>query len=247
MRSILGWPLRKSKELKPTDGPKMAHTPYPIDAKNFPVQFQLGEYSGTNELAADIFNQLKGRRNEEGIPLLKPTSNVIELGSGISPKSLPLILEGFPTVLIDLQHHNTGFNLDPHVLTADINQLTKTEVFESVSKDVFDTLSTQSKESVRPESADAMVIVDTLNYLDKDALARALSWIKDGGVLVALNMPERGIQESFHPNRLRSNSEILDFFREQSFVPIHNFQFRLGTEAAKSEGYRAFVLQKHGR
>jgi hypothetical protein len=173
---------------------------------------------------------------------------IIDIGSGARPVSR--LLEAKPgrkRICIDIAADN-GESADELKLRLDAE---KVQEFAQLSSRkallrVGAFLGINPRKDQGTELADAIVISDTLNYVDfQTVLSGFAKFLKPNGRIIILNLPYRGNPSLFSERGLKDNHQLYAFLEEQHFEIEHKaFPKRPRNETDESEELIVLVARK---
>ena len=173
---------------------------------------------------------------------------IIDIGSGARPVSRLLKAKpGRKRICIDIAADN-GESADELKLRLDAE---KVEKFAQLSSRkallrVGAFLGINPRKDQATEHADAIVIADTLNYVDfRRVLSGFAKFLKPNGRIIILNLPYRGNYSLFSERGLKDNYQLYSFLEEQHFEIEHKaFPKRPRNETDESEELIVLVARK---
>jgi SAM-dependent methyltransferase len=211
--------------------------------KENPWQEYWGE-TYAPELKQRLLKPLFDELDSEG----KIGNLIIDIGSGAQPVSR--LLEAKPArkrICIDIAADN-GESPGELKLRLDAE---KVQEFAWLSSRkallrVGAFLGTNPRKDQETERADAIVISDTLNYVDfRTVLSGFAKFLRPNGRIIILNLPYRGNHALFSERGLKDNYQLCAFLEEQNFEIEHKaFPKRPRNETDESEELIVLVARK---
>lgn len=176
---------------------------------------------------------------------------VIDIGSGARPVSRLLATKpGRKRICVDIAADN-GESVDELRLRLDAEKVGEFGQlsFRKAWLRVCAFIGVNPREDQDKERADAIVISDTLNYVDfRTVLSGFAKFLKPDGQVIILNLPYRGNQSLFSERGLKDNRQLYAFLEEQHLVIEHKaFPKRPRNETDESEELIVLVARKIAR
>jgi SAM-dependent methyltransferase len=173
---------------------------------------------------------------------------VIDIGSGARPVSrLFAAKPGRKRVCVDIAADD-GESVDELRLRLDAEKVGEFErlSFRKAWLRASAFLGINPRKDQATERADAIVISDTLNYVDfRTVLSGFAKFLKPDGQLIILNLPYRGNQSLFSERGLKDNRQLFAFLEERHFEIEHKaFPKRPRNETDESEELIVLVARK---
>ena len=173
---------------------------------------------------------------------------VIDIGSGARPVSR--LLEAKPErkrICVDIAADNSQ-SADELRLRLDAEKVGQFErlSFRKALLLACTFLGINPRKDRETERAEAIVISDTLNYVDfRRVLSGFAKFLKPNGRLIILNLPYRGNHALFSERGLKDNHQLYAFLEEQHFEIEHKaFPKRPRNETDESEELIVLVARK---
>jgi SAM-dependent methyltransferase len=173
---------------------------------------------------------------------------VIDIGSGARPVSR--LLEAKPgrkRICVDIAADNSQ-SADELRLRLDAEKVGQFErlSFRKASLLACTFLGISPRKDQETERAEAIVISDTLNYVDfRRVLSGFAKFLKPNGRFIILNLPYRGNHALFSERGLKDNHQLYAFLEEQHFEIEHKaFPKRPRNETDESEELIVLVARK---
>ena len=191
-------------------------------------------------LLKPVFDELDGQG--------KIGNLVIDIGSGARPVSrLFEAKPGRKRICVDIAADN-GESEDELRLRLDAEKVGQFErlSFRKALLYACAFLGIDPRKDDQLDRADALVISDTLNYVDFRSVLRGFStFLKPNGQLVILNLPYRGNHTLFSERGLKDNRQLYAFLEEQDFeIEYKEFPKRPKNETDESEELIVLVARK---
>jgi SAM-dependent methyltransferase len=208
-----------------------------------PWQPYWGESYGP-ELKQRLLKPVFGRlETEEKIGNL-----IIDVGSGASP--VTQLLEAKPgrkRICVDIAADDVGSSDELRVrLDAEKVGQFGTLSFRKAILRACALLEINPKTEAKTESADTIVVSDTLNYVDfRKVLHGFAKYLKPDGRIIVLNFPDRGNRLLFSDKGLKDNRQLYAFLKEHNFeIEYKAFPKRPRNETDESKELIVLVARK---
>jgi hypothetical protein len=176
---------------------------------------------------------------------------IIDIGSGARPVSRLLRAKpGRKRICIDIAADN-GESADELRLRLDAEKVGEFARWSSRAAllQVCAFLGINPRKDQETERADAIVVSDTLNYVDfRRVLSEFAKFLKLNGRIIVLNLPYRGNHSLFSQGGLKDNHQLYAFLEEEHFEIEHKaFPKRPRNETDESEELIVLVAKKRSR
>jgi hypothetical protein len=173
---------------------------------------------------------------------------IVDIGSGAYPVTRLLATRpGRKRVCVDIAADNRG-SVDELKLRLDAEKIGQSGQlsFRKALLRVCAFLQINPRKEAEIQRVDAMVISDTLNYVDfRKVLTGLASYLKPNGRIIILNLPYRGNHTLFSDRGLKDNRQLYPFLEEQGFEIEHKaFPKRPRNESDESEELIVLVARK---
>jgi hypothetical protein len=175
---------------------------------------------------------------------------IVDIGSGAYPVTRLLAARpGRKRVCVDIAADN-GESVGELRLRLDaekIGQLDRLSFRKALLR-ACSFLKIDLRKDAETQRADAMVISDTLNYVDfREVLSGLASYLKPNGRVIIFNLPYRGNQSLFSELGLKDNRHLYPVLEEQGFEIEHKaFPKRPRNETDESEELIVLVARTKG-
>lgn len=191
-------------------------------------------------LLQPVFSQLERER--------KIGDLIVDVGSGAAP--VTQLLETRPgrkRICVDIAADNVR-SLDDLRIRLDAEKVGQFGAlsFRKALLRACAFLEINPKTEVNAERADAIVVSDTLNYVDfRKVLYGLAKYLKPNGRIIVFNFPDDGNRLLFSDQGLKDNRQLLSFFEEHNFEIEHKaFPKRAQNETDESEQLIVLVARK---
>jgi hypothetical protein len=196
------------------------------------------------ELKQRLLKTLFAELDKEG----KVGDLIVDIGSGAYPVTRLLAARpGRKRVCVDIAADNRG-SADELKLRLDAEKIGQSGQlsFRKALLRVCAFLQINPRKEAEIQRADAMVISDTLNYVDfRKVLSGLAIYLKANGRIIILNLPYRGNHTLFSDRGLKDNRQLYPFLEEQGFEIEHKaFPKRPRNETDESEELIVLVARK---